>query len=471
MVGHGIPAAREPDFDLRGAQPGGFEIGIHGPIVLLQRVHLRLEILQRLAHVRLALFDAEFDLLPHLLLRGLHVGRGLDLQLVRGGQKFLRLRSRLFLTREFQRGFLLRLLHGFDAAVQLVHHPFGIPLLAASRLRRRPRSLRHVFKFCDLRLEPFDLLVLRVELPLHLLALLVCATGEIRPEGHRRAAFRDLVHRVLHILAQLPDLLDGSLVRLGQRLALLLQIHDLALVITAHHRDAALHIGGKVGERNVHLQRSRSIRNWRGRERRRGHRSHTGTGRFLQKLRKLRRPVHRLVRAGAREPGTLLHTAATGQDTARLRRLRRTGGGLGRRLPRAQLFHQRRGGPGAAVGCGFVLRACEELLDFLPRETDLHIVCLHHLGAENLRQPAVDLGEIHHRVALRDPLRERGGVEPQLGLQVMRPGQEKLRGDAVQEIAEFQPDILGRRRGLLRHGRGRGLRIARGSSRHRLFLL
>ena len=259
----GIPNARKPDFELRGAQPGSIEIDIHGLVVRLERVHLHLEILQRLAHVGLAVLDAELDLLPHLLLRGLHVSRGLDLQLVRAGQEFLRLRSRLLLPREFQRRFLLRLLHGFDPAVQLVHHPLGIPLAAAPGdpgRRRGAGCLGDVFKFRDLSLQAFDLLVLCVEFRAHLLALLVRPTGEISADGDSRVALRDLVHRVVHVLAQLLHLLGGSLMRLGQRLPLLLQLHDLTLVIATHHRDAALHVGREIGKLDVHLRRNSSPR-------------------------------------------------------------------------------------------------------------------------------------------------------------------------------------------------------------------
>ena len=86
-----VRRARETDFDFRRAQPRRIEVRVDGPVVRLERVHLRLQILQRLAHLDLTVLDAEFRLLPHLLLRRLHVGRGLHLQLVRGGEKFLRL--------------------------------------------------------------------------------------------------------------------------------------------------------------------------------------------------------------------------------------------------------------------------------------------------------------------------------------------------------------------------------------------
>ena len=308
-VGIRVRNPRKPDFEFRRTQPGGIEIGVDGFVVRVKRIHLRLQILERLAHLGFARFDAAFDLLPHLLLRGLHVVRRLHLPLVRGGEKFLRLRPRLLLAREFLRGFLLRLLHGFDPAVQLIHRAVGL-LLAPRPGRGRLGGLRDIFKFRDLRLQPFDFAMFRIEFLAHLLAFLVRTTGEIRANGDGRCPFRDLIHRILQILAQAPGLRDGPLVCLGQRLALPLQLHDLALVVAPHHRDAPLHVGREIGEVQVHLGNCRHVRDGCGR---RGvpqypHRLRRGSWRITPGCsgqlfrRKLWRPLHRLVRTGAGEP-------------------------------------------------------------------------------------------------------------------------------------------------------------------------
>ena len=88
------------------------------------------------------------------------------------------------------------------------------------------------------------------------------------------------------------------------------------------------------------------------------------------------------------------------------------------------------------------LHVRHQLRDFLPRETDFDIVALQHLGTENLRNPAVDFREVDHGLPFGDPLRKIGNLEPQLGLQIMRPRQEELRRDAVKEVAEFQADLI-----------------------------
>ena len=416
--------AREADFEFRRTQPGCIEIGVDGPVVRLKRVHLRLKILQRLAHLDLAMLHAQLDLFPHLLLRGLHVGRRLDLQLVRAGEEFLRLRPRVLLPCKLQRGFLLRLLHGFDAPVQLIHHAFGIPLAPGRRGQRGIAGiggLRHVFKFCDLRLQPLDLLMFRIELLAHFLTLLVRATGEIGADGDCRAAFRDLVHGVLHIPAELLHFRGRFLVSLGERLALLFQVHNLPLVVAAEHRDTALHVRRQIGELEVRLCSGRGIRDrrwrrcWRGRflcDAQRGLRRLRSLGRGSQSRtcglffrRKLRRTVHRLFRAGAREPRSPLRSATPWEDTPcrRGRRLGCGGRGFHAGFFHPQLLGERRECRRTSLGCGTFPGIPEEPLDFLPGEADFHIVRLDHLGTENLRRPAVDLGEIHHGLALRDP--------------------------------------------------------------------
>ena len=236
----------EPHFEFRRADARVLEIGVDRFVMRVKRVHLHLEILQRLAQIRIALFHARFDILPHLLLRGLHVVRGLHLPLVGGGEKFFRLQPRLHFAREFLRRFLLRLFEGLDPAVQFVHEPIGFPL--RTRRLRHINSLRTNSKFSDLSLELFDFLMLRIELLLHLLALLRGTAGEFRADGNRRVPFRDLIQRILQIPAQIPGLGGGTIARLDQRLALLFQIHELPLVIAAEHRDATLDVSRQIAE-------------------------------------------------------------------------------------------------------------------------------------------------------------------------------------------------------------------------------
>ena len=220
----------------------GLQLGAHDAVVRLERLHLVLQLLERLPHVGLALLHTVLDFLPHLLLRGLHVVRGLLLPLVRAREEFLRLRPRILLAREFERGLLLRLFERLDAAVQILDETLGS--------RARTGWLAAIFKCGDLRLQTVNLLLLRFE-------FLVRAACEIRADGDGRASLGDPVHRLLQIPAQLLALRDRALVRLGERLALALEIHDLPLVVAAEHRHAALHVGGQFVELQIQLGRSR----------------------------------------------------------------------------------------------------------------------------------------------------------------------------------------------------------------------
>ena len=96
-----------------------------------------------------------------------------------------------------------------------------------------------------------------IQLLAHFLALLRRTTGEIGAQGHRRVAFRDLVHRILEIPPQIRGLFDGLLMHLGQRLSLPLQFHNLPLVVAADHRDATLQVLGQIAEVHVRFRRCR----------------------------------------------------------------------------------------------------------------------------------------------------------------------------------------------------------------------
>ena len=448
-----IHASAEQRLEVRRVAPRALQFGSHDAIVGLKRVHLLLQIFERLAHVALTVLHARFDLLPHLDLCGLHVVRRVLLPPVRDREVFLRLQPRFLLAREFERRLLLGLLECLDAPVQLLDQTVG------SHARPgcvRSAGLSSIFKRRDLLLQPIDLLLLRLE-------ILVRAARDIGPDGDSRAALRDPVHRVLEIPAQPLALRERLLVRRGERLALTLEIHDLPLVVALEHRDQALHVHGQFAEPQIDIRRD----GLRGRCRRGFGRSCVprepkrgrSTGAAIRRRKRRRggarpgrlrgRDGFRPVRAGLREPRSLLSsTAAPWQHAARLRG-RRYAGAVLCGLLRAQLFGERRWRPPVVPDPGCTFRARHQLRNFLPRETDLDPVRLEHLGAENLRDPAVDLREVHHRDALRDPRRERRNLKPQFGLQIVRPGQQQLRRDAVQEIAEFEPDSI-RWRSLLR---------------------
>ena len=448
----GIHASPEQRLDFRRTLARRLELGLRDPVLRLERLHLVLQILHRLAHVGLAQLQAPLDFLPHLQLGGLHVGRRLLLPLVRGREEFLHLRPRILLAREFQRRLLLRLLEGLDPAVQLLHHAVVIP--RARHPCARVAGFSGGFKKCELILQPIDLLLLGLQ-------FLVCATREVRADGHRRAAFRDAVHRIIEIPAQRLGLRGGLFVRLAERRALPLQIHDLPLVFAAHRRDTALHVQRHLVELEVNL-RSRRLFGTR-RRRRRGffpgepQRSRRRLPAVRRGSRRCcgtragglgRRERLRLVRAGTREPRScLLSAAASRQHAGRRSGSLPAGAGL-RWFFRTQLLGECRGRAAIRAGRRTTLRTRHELCDLLPRETNLDAIRLQHLGAENLRNPAVDLRQVHHRDPLRDPRRERRDLEAQFGLQIMRPGQEELRRDAVEEIAEFQPDAVRRHRSL-----------------------
>ena len=79
---------------------------------------------------------------------------------------------------------------------------------------------------------------------------------------------------------------------------------------------------------------------------------------------------------------------------------------------------------------------------------------------------AVNFRERDRGVAPRDPLREIVNVEAQFGLQVMRPGEEHLRRDAMKEVTEFQAEFV---RGWRALGSGwlRGFLVVFGDARRR----
>ena len=108
-------------------------------------------------------------------------------------------------------------------------------------------------------------------------------------------------------------------------------------------------------------------------------------------------------------------------------------------------------------------RRFHQVHQLLPREADFHFVLGAHLVAEDARRAPVDFVEVDGRLAVRDEGREFVDVEKEFRRDIVRAGAQQILRDAVEEIAEFQPDL----RVARTDGRG-GHRSQRDGGRFRL---
>ena len=278
LVGRGSIRGK-PDFEFRCTQARLLQIGVDRAIVGVERIHLCLEILHRLADVGVALLHAGLELLPHLGLCGLHVGGGFHLSLVGGREEFLGLRTGLLLARQFQRRFLLRMLEGLDAPVQLIHETVGFPFRASALGRGCWCGIPSAFKFRNLTLKSANFILLRTEFLPRLIPFLGGAFGKFLAHGCGRLTERHPVRCTFEIPAQILSLRGGMVPRIGERLALLFQVRELSLVIAANRGDTTLHVSGQIVDLECILHRRRRPGHGRGGGR---------TGRQAQ--RRIRRP-------------------------------------------------------------------------------------------------------------------------------------------------------------------------------------
>ena len=491
---------REAIFERGDALAGVFEFGGDDAVLVPHRSRLVLQILERLADFGLLHLCLRLDLLAHLALRRLHVQRGVLLPLVGIREEFLRLGTQILLAGEFQRRLALRGFQRLDAPLQFLHRAIvfafradtsrrhiglhglagfvrqvrGTPVRDLGDLRGKEflllderiafgfefRDFAVVAKLRDLAFQPFDLVVPLLQFRLHPLTILHRLFGDVLAESVGCRSIRGAVHRVVQILAEIFRLGGGVVARLGEGFALARQVRELPFVIPPDDRHASLDLRRKIADLMSLLDRRIGLR--RGSADRvrssglgRLCRCRIARGNLPEEHRGPRhRTVRRPLRRSPRKPRCLLHSPASRKD-----RTRWSGRCLGlraarlRRLLDPQSFGERLVPTlgGSTVAGGF--RFSDQFRQLLPGEPDFDIVRLQHLGAENMGHSAVDFRQRDAGIPARNPLRKIVDVEPQLGLQIVRPRQEHLRRDAVQEVAQFQAQFVRGRRALWSIGR------------------
>ena len=385
---------------------------------------LRLEVLERAGNFRFAIAGSSLEFTAQRGIRLLQLGRGLRLQPVGGGELALEFHPVLALLGDLLRALALAAFEDGDTPVQLLELAL-IFLLRTLRPGTRGGGVSHQG---ELRAELLRIGELLGELCLLAgegvafatqgVEVLLCFFQALAALGCDALLEVDLLQLVLNLALCLLQFPVNPVAIYNDRLALLAQGGDRALVFTLHADDLAVrHVAGAqefvAGQPRVFFgaRRRRQIDDWR-----------LHCGRCGEGLRGF---------AGGSQLGDRRCGLRFGGDDVALRAL---------------AFEPLREGLGGEFGKPrALLRAtgfAEQLHHFLPGEADVGIVRHEHFAAKDLRHPVVDLGERDGRLSDGDEGGHRVDLEAQLRMDLVRPGVEELRRDAVQEVAEFQDHLV-----------------------------